>query len=153
MTYLGAVEARQQPLVGSAAVVNFSNLGQSVEVHVHSEVVGSAQAPDDDLVMQVTLAVHRHPGVARGARPHRRRHKLAGQRNRQLWKEEKEVSGWTSGGLERGNIPCAKMAGLYEVERWDILFGENAFFFDIAGQMTHRKRYLQETVEMLVFYT
>lgn len=151
MTYLGAVEARQQPLVGSAAVVNFSNLGQPVEVHVHGEVVGSAQAPDDDLVMQVTLAVHRHPGVARGARPHRRRHKLAGQRNRQLWKEEKEVSGWTSGGLETGNMPCTRWeAGIF-------LFSENAFetffFFDIAGQMTHRKRYLQETVEVLAFYT
>lgn len=93
MTYLGAVEARQQPLVGGAAVVNFPDLGQPVEVHVHGEVVGSAQAPDDDLVMQVALAVHRHPCVARGSCPHRRRHKLAGQRDGQLWREEKEVSG------------------------------------------------------------
>lgn len=44
--------------MGGAVVVNFSNLGQPMEVHVDSEVIGSAQAPDDDLVMQVTLAVH-----------------------------------------------------------------------------------------------
>lgn len=64
MTHLGAVEARQQPLVGGAAVINFSDLGQPVQMHVHGEVVGSAQTPDDNLVMQVTLAVHRNPGVA-----------------------------------------------------------------------------------------
>lgn len=64
VTNLGAVEARQQPLVGGAVVVNFPDLGQPVQVHVHGQVVGSAQTPDDNLVMQVALAVHRNPGVA-----------------------------------------------------------------------------------------
>lgn len=62
--YLGAIEARQQPLVGGAVVVNFPNLGQPMQMHVHGEVVGSAQTSDDDLVMQVTLAVYRNPGMA-----------------------------------------------------------------------------------------
>lgn len=56
--YLRAVEARQQPLVSGAAVVHFSNLSQSVEVGVHSEVVGLAEARNNDLIMQVTLFVH-----------------------------------------------------------------------------------------------
>lgn len=51
MAYLGAVEACQQPLVGGAAVVNFSDLGQPVQMHVYGEVVRSAQTPNDDLVM------------------------------------------------------------------------------------------------------
>lgn len=83
-TYLGAVEARQQPLVGGAAVVDFSDLGQAVKVHVHSEVVGPAEARDDDLIVQVTLTVHRDPGMARGTRSHRWGHKVAGQRNGQF---------------------------------------------------------------------
>lgn len=58
VTYLRAVEARQQPLVSGAAVVYLSDLSQSVEVGVHSEVVGLAEARNNDLIMQVTLFVH-----------------------------------------------------------------------------------------------
>lgn len=57
-TYLRAVEARQQPLVGGAAVVHLSDLGQAVEVSVHRDVIALAEARDDDLIMQVTLFVH-----------------------------------------------------------------------------------------------
>lgn len=58
MMYLRAVEAGQQPLVSGAAIVYFTNLSQSVEVGVHSEVVGLAEACNNDLVLQVTLFVH-----------------------------------------------------------------------------------------------
>lgn len=57
-TYLGAVEARQQPLVGDAAVVHLSNLGQAVKVSIHADVIVLAEARHDDLIMQVTLFVH-----------------------------------------------------------------------------------------------
>lgn len=57
-TYLRAVEARQQPLVSGAAVVYFSDLSQAVEVGVHCEVVGLAEARNNDLIMQVTVFVH-----------------------------------------------------------------------------------------------
>lgn len=86
--YLRSVEARQQPLVRGAAVVYLSDLSQAVEVGAHGEVVGPAEARDHDLVVQVTLFVHRHPGVARSTAPHRWRHKVAGQRGRQLWRKE-----------------------------------------------------------------
>lgn len=57
-TYLRAVEARQQLLVGGAAVVHLSDLSQPVEVGVYGEVVGLAEARNDDLIMQVTLFIH-----------------------------------------------------------------------------------------------
>lgn len=58
LMYLRAIEASQQPLVSGAAIVYFTNLSQSVEVGVHGEVVGLAEACDNDLVMQMTLFVH-----------------------------------------------------------------------------------------------
>lgn len=82
--HLRAVEARQQPPVGGAAVVHLADLGQAAEVSVHGDVVAPAEARDDDLVVQVTLPVHRHPGVARSTRPYWGRHQLSGQRNGQL---------------------------------------------------------------------
>lgn len=57
-TYLRAVEAHQQPLVGGAAVIHLSDLGQAVEVSVHGDVIGLAETRHDDLVMQVTLFIH-----------------------------------------------------------------------------------------------
>lgn len=41
-----------------AAVVHLSNLGVPVEVRVHGEVVGLAEACNDDLIVEVTLLVH-----------------------------------------------------------------------------------------------
>lgn len=75
------------------AVVQLSDFGQPVEVRVHREVLALAEARDDDLVMEVTLFVHRHPGVARSAGSYRWRHEVSGQRSGQLWRKEeaKEV--------------------------------------------------------------
>lgn len=56
--YLRAIEARQQLLVSGAAVVHFSYLSQPVEMGVYGEVVGFAEARNDDLIMQVTLFIH-----------------------------------------------------------------------------------------------
>lgn len=44
--------------MGGAAVVQLSDLSEAVEVGVHSEVVGLAEARHDDLVVKVTLLVH-----------------------------------------------------------------------------------------------
>ncbi|KAA8593729.1 hypothetical protein FQN60_004563, partial [Etheostoma spectabile] len=57
---------------------------QSVEMGVHSEVVGLAEACDNDFIMQVTLFVHGHPGMARGTSFYWWRHKVASQRSGQL---------------------------------------------------------------------
>ena len=82
--YLRAVETGQQPLMSRTAVVYFSDLSQAVEVSAHGEVVSLAEARDDNLVMQVTLFVHRYPGVARGTGSYRWRHKVTSQRGRQF---------------------------------------------------------------------
>lgn len=100
VTYLRAVEARQQPLVSGAAVVYLSDLSQSMEVGVHSEVVGLAEARNNDLIVQVTLFVHWHPGVTRGTSSYCWRHEGAGQRSGQFWKKEKwfsevSIQDWT----------------------------------------------------------
>lgn len=58
LMYLGAVEAGQEPLVRGPAVVYLSDLGQSVKVGVHGEVIGLTEACDDYLIMQVALFVH-----------------------------------------------------------------------------------------------
>lgn len=83
-THLGAVEARQQPPVGGAAVVHVPDLGQAVEVGVDRDVIALAQTRHHDLVMEVAQPVHRHPGVAGSTSPHWGGHELSRQGDRQL---------------------------------------------------------------------
>lgn len=92
LQYLRAVEAGQQPLVRGRAVVQLPDLGEPVEVGVHGEVVRPAEARHHDLVVQVTLLVHGHPGVTGGAGSHGRRHKVTGQRRGQLCRSGEKKS-------------------------------------------------------------
>lgn len=71
-------------------VVHLADLGQSVQVSVDGGIFALAEAVDDDLVMQMTLFVHRDPGVTGRARTDRRRHELTRERNRELCRGKTE---------------------------------------------------------------
>ena len=84
--YLRTVEPCQQSLVIGAAFVKFSDFSQSVEVGIDCEVISFAEACHHDLIMEVTALVHRHPGMAPSTGQDWRSHKLACQRDRNLWR-------------------------------------------------------------------
>lgn len=91
-TYLGAKETCQQPLVWRAAVLQISNLSQSMEVGVHCAVIGLTETCNYYFIVQMALFVYRYPGVARGSGSHRRGHKVSSQRGGELWRRQKTYS-------------------------------------------------------------
>lgn len=70
--------------MSGAAVVYLSDLSQPVEVGVHGEVIGLAEARHNDLIMKVTMFIHRHPGMARSTGSNWWGHEVACQKRGQL---------------------------------------------------------------------